>query len=941
MRKIRLVILAILLAITATITPVTAKEDQSGGDGAVDQETVDRRLYTEFEDVSQYIEFSRVWLSLCPKLVNLPPDQRDQYARSLSKDQRELAPKICTTNNQINVKIFLKYLLAINIYGSVDIKHKDYNLPGAEIKAGGSHHDSTRTTKIIFFNNGVNQYVSSANSNETAQEIFRTIVKNEYIDKAVEKIINSCQSTTKDGFRDCNNLLNIDAFIDNHNIFSRQSREQTYLQQMHFNALSNANIVSEIKTDLDRFKFQGITDEFRQQQLIPTLNFATNNDLNLPEIAPAKSDAYPDPAPRGTFGRFLINALKLGTHIADITYKIIAKWFLNIKPDLFTANDSVNVWSAFRNITNIGFVLTFLLIVASQLTGRGLSNYQAKVMLPKLLVAIVLVNLSYLATQIIIDLSNIISKNIYQLLINPDSINGNFRTIYEIYANKRGSIADILGIVLMIFASGFVLLSTFLNILLLTIRDAVVVVLVVISPLAMLSAVLPRLDSLFKQWWRMLVNMIAISPLISALIGGAILVDFVVSDSGADAGLIAFLSAKLAMSGTLIACPFFVFKTMRKVDALVTFTDNRVANRVPFLIRDEDPLDYSRRTYKWLNNLPFRRVSKAQRQFDRNQRRASRQGRFWALSASQARQSLNKNINLTSADFSRQESADMIDSFYDYYKNDLKTDNLKTYQHKLANYGTNKDAMLALALSYAKDSSNQGQTNVNFILKALYNAKSTGASQAELNHTFEAVLTEFKQRSDFRSIGLLKANFEHNNNQHGEFDSQQLAQADQATTNTEHQEFQESIYKHTKQSLNELQIGNKDTNQIVSLLDGTIIKRGSVANQAFIDHITEDKSARDSLFNAYHQLSVEAQNQLGADTELLNKLRDMTTISSSTLTGNLDDIDIPDISSGFSTNDPELRTKILHSVLNQRNAEIEALKQQILDSIKQNNQNSQ
>ena len=80
---------------------------------------------------------------------------------------------------------------------------------------------------------------------------------------------------------------------------------------------------------------------------------------------------------------------------------------------------------------------------------------------------------------------------------------------------------------------------------------------------------------------------------------------------------------------------------------------------------------------------------------------------------------------------------------------------------------------------------------------------------------------------------------------------------------------------------------------------------------------------------------------MGADTELLNKLRDMTTISSSTLTGNLDDIDIPDISSGFSTDDPELRTKILHSALNQRNAEIEALKQQILDSIKQNNQNSQ
>lgn len=877
MKKIISILLLVLtLAVTST-TPALAMLEKDPGVVVTDTDAVNRRLYTQFEDISQYIEFSRVWLSLCPKMINLQPNQRDQYERSLKKEQRQLAAKICTNDNHMAIKKFLKYLLAINIYGSIDIKNSDYNLPGAGTKSSGSRSVGDYLQTITFFNKGVSQYVSE--SNPDIEDIFRVIARVKEVDSAIDKIMNSCQSTTRDGFKDCNNLLNIDDITNNQNIFSWQSRNQTYLQQMHFNALTNAKVVEEISNDL--VKFDGITDEFRQQQLIPVLDFSQNNQLDLPEITNLDSEAYPDPAPRGSFGRFLIGLLKIGTNIADLTYQIVAKWFLNIKIDLFNSDASLNVWSNFRNITNVGFVLVFLMIVFSQLTGRGLSNYQVKAMLPKLLIAIILVNLSYIITQIIIDLSNIIGKNIYQLLVNPDSINGNFQTFYDLYANKKGSIADVLGIILMILSSLFVILSTILNILLLTVRDAVIVVLIVISPFAMLSAMLPHLNGLFKQWWRMLINMTSISPLISALIGGSILIDFVVSDAGSDAGFIAFLSAKLAMCSALIACPFIVIKAMKKVDSLITVGDGSLIDRLPTLIKSNDPLAAGQRSHGWFNKTALGKNLANQRQFKRNQKRGMREGSFWALNAAQARQQSGRQINTATADFSRNQAAEMIDTFYNYYKNDIKSDTLKLYQTKLANYGTNKEMMLALALSYAKDASNQGNVDVNFILKALYNAQNRGATQAELNQTFEAVLKEFKQRSDFRSIGLLKANFEHQQNTHGQFDSKALIRADSIATTPQDQSFHDAIYKHTQQSLNELQIGNKNSEQIVNLFNNVNIKRGSVASKVFINHLEQNKSARDTLFNNYHLISSEAQQELGADMELMAKLRDLTLASKS------------------------------------------------------------
>ena len=84
----------------------------------------------------------------------------------------------------------------------------------------------------------------------------------------------------------------------------------------------------------------------------------------------------------------------------------------------FSKQDSsiYKAWSAFRNIANIGFVIMLLVVVFSQVTNIGISNYNIKKILPKLIITAILVNFSYLIMGVLIDLSQIAGNGIGALI---------------------------------------------------------------------------------------------------------------------------------------------------------------------------------------------------------------------------------------------------------------------------------------------------------------------------------------------------------------------------------------------------------------------------------------------------------------------------------------------------------------------------------------------
>ena len=70
--------------------------------------------------------------------------------------------------------------------------------------------------------------------------------------------------------------------------------------------------------------------------------------------------------------------------------------FLTVRPVQTTQDNALfRSWSVMRNFANVAFVIAFLIIIYSQITGVGITNYGLKRLLPRLIIAAILVNISY------------------------------------------------------------------------------------------------------------------------------------------------------------------------------------------------------------------------------------------------------------------------------------------------------------------------------------------------------------------------------------------------------------------------------------------------------------------------------------------------------------------------------------------------------------------
>ena len=62
------------------------------------------------------------------------------------------------------------------------------------------------------------------------------------------------------------------------------------------------------------------------------------------------------------------------------------------------------VWNIARTIANLAFVIVFLIIIFSQVTNIGVSNYGLKRLIPRLVIAAILVNLSFYIAALALDI---------------------------------------------------------------------------------------------------------------------------------------------------------------------------------------------------------------------------------------------------------------------------------------------------------------------------------------------------------------------------------------------------------------------------------------------------------------------------------------------------------------------------------------------------------
>ena len=292
----------------------------------------------------------------------------------------------------------------------------------------------------------------------------------------------------------------------------------------------------------------------------------------------------------------------MGNAAQDL-YNGTVKGSLQVEPELFSGDSggTRQGWETFRNIANVLFIILFLFVIFSQITGLGIDNYGIKKILPKLIISAILINLSYWLCIVFMDLSNIIGNSLQALfnnlaagltpsstIVGPDAFSSAGATIVSVIITGLavtgvGTVVALNPAVLLTLAVSVigVVISILFLFILLSVREAAVVVLVVIAPLAVVCYMLPNTKSMFDKWLKFFEGLLLVYPICGLLIGGGNYVSQLLLASGIGDGDI--FSAITAMIIGIVPI-FFIptvlrnsFSAMGNIGAKISGIGQRVS----------------------------------------------------------------------------------------------------------------------------------------------------------------------------------------------------------------------------------------------------------------------------------------------------------------------------------------------------------------------------
>ncbi|HEY0892159.1 MAG TPA: hypothetical protein VGE32_03810, partial [Cellvibrio sp.] len=223
----------------------------------------------------------------------------------------------------------------------------------------------------------------------------------------------------------------------------------------------------------------------------------------------------------------------------DYLYNIIAS-YLNVSP--ITGKDSglYEMWDVVRNIANVCFIIGFLILIYAQITGGVISNYTIKKMLPRIIIAAILVNVSYWICAIAVDVSNILGASVQNMFMamqerigaansGADDIGwvkvtslalggGSLATIGILGATAGGAGAFAFAIIGALIPALF---AVFVAVIILAARQALITVMIVLAPLAFVAYLLPNTEEWFKRWRKLFTALMVMFPAFAVIFGGA------------------------------------------------------------------------------------------------------------------------------------------------------------------------------------------------------------------------------------------------------------------------------------------------------------------------------------------------------------------------------------------------------------------------------------
>lgn len=242
-------------------------------------------------------------------------------------------------------------------------------------------------------------------------------------------------------------------------------------------------------------------------------------------------------------GWFICPVIDKLADFADSVWGMLEEYL--VTSPLQATGNTYDAWKTMRDLANVLLALVFILIIISQVSNVGISNYGIKKMLPRFIIAAVAVNISYFVIQVIVDTANILGSTLLGIITAPiqnmsykdvgwgallTAILAGGGTVTGATIVGGAIAASVFGIgtmfmfVLMAIVPGVIGIVS--GLLALVFRSAVIPVLAILAPLAFAAWILPNTQSVFDKWKKVFTGMVFLYPLAAVYYGGLKLLAF-------------------------------------------------------------------------------------------------------------------------------------------------------------------------------------------------------------------------------------------------------------------------------------------------------------------------------------------------------------------------------------------------------------------------------
>lgn len=301
-------------------------------------------------------------------------------------------------------------------------------------------------------------------------------------------------------------------------------------------AISGSNptvleLINELDYDAEDFGEVATPEEDVYQEIVDD----SNNNTRSRKLCFANS---------GVLGWILCPIIEAASGIGEHMWNQIEKYHLKIPAsEIFKEGGGVRqAWDRIRNLANTIFIILFMIVIFSQLTGVGIDNYGIKRILPKIIIVAITVNLSWIICELAVDLSNILGSGLNSMLtglagqikVDIPSASGVSQAtgwafdlaiggggIFLFQLLSTGSLLGAgaaIGIAVLGIVITIVVAMLFLYLILIA-REAGIVLAVILAPVAIVCYTLPNTEKLYKKWFDIFKALIVVYPICGAIVG--------------------------------------------------------------------------------------------------------------------------------------------------------------------------------------------------------------------------------------------------------------------------------------------------------------------------------------------------------------------------------------------------------------------------------------